>query len=135
MQADQLADIIAIGSAVIALGSLAVAFWVGRRQMKQSIEQRVLQARVTAIEEARRTEEVEARLRALVTASFGAIGIRALSKCDRKRPHISSSRTKVRPKYAVGRQSHCAGQEPGRSKSSGSLTISPLDLHPEQRVR
>jgi hypothetical protein len=126
VQADQLADVIAVGSPVIALGSLAVAFWVGRRQVKQSAEQTALQARVTAIEEARRTEEVEARRRALVTASFGALGIRALSNYNRRHPHLfikneGSAQTR-RVDVKVARWTRI----PGRSKSLGSLTTSPL---------
>ena len=124
MQADQLADVIAVGSAVIALGSLAVAFWIGRRQVKQSAEQTALQARVTAIEEARRTEEMEARLRTLVTASFGAIGIRALSNCDRKRPHLFLKNEGSAQVRGGTSKSLRWTRTRGRSKSSGSLTTS-----------
>jgi hypothetical protein len=115
---------------MIALGALAVAFWVGRRQVKQSAEQTALQARVTAIEEARRTEEVEARRRALVTASFGALGIRAMSNYDRRHPHLflknegSAQARRVDVKVAA------------LDKNSGSFEVLrladdlPIDLHP-----
>lgn len=55
--------IVAAISAAIALAALVVSIKVARRQT-------AIQERLTAIEEARRAEEVEARARARVTASF-----------------------------------------------------------------
>jgi hypothetical protein len=135
VEADQLADVIAVGSAVIALGSLAVAFWIGRRQVKQSAEQTALQARVTAIEEARRIEEVEARLRALVTASFGALGIRALSNYDRTRPHLFLSNEGSAQARRVDVKVAALDKNPGGFEVLRLADDLPIDLHPEQRVK
>jgi hypothetical protein len=61
---------IAAISAALSLAAIVVSIVVARRQTAIARQQTAIQARLAAIEEARRTEEVEARGRAWVTASF-----------------------------------------------------------------
>ncbi len=73
MKPEDTANLIAIMSAGISLISAGVAIWATRSSRKTAREQMALQARLTAIEEERRSEEVEARQRAQVTLSISEV--------------------------------------------------------------
>ncbi len=73
MKPEDTSNLIAAIGTVISVVSAGVAIWAFRSSRKTAKEQAALQARLTAIEEERRGEEVEARRHAQVTASIPGV--------------------------------------------------------------
>jgi hypothetical protein len=73
MKPPDTANLIAAIGTVISVVSAGVAIWAIRSSRTTAKEQAALQARLTAIEEERRGEEVKARRHAQVTASIPGV--------------------------------------------------------------
>jgi hypothetical protein len=115
---------LSVGIALLALVvSIAVALWqarVAREQTRIAREQTDIQARLAAIEEARRAEEVEARSLAQVTASF--------------QPHGPDSRLVVHNQGpAIARDVEVEVEQGLRIPPVFSLDALPADLQPGQQ--
>jgi hypothetical protein len=114
-------------TAAIALAALVVSILVARRQTRIQEQQTGIQERLAAVEEARRTDELAARERALVTADVGREG-----PDDRRR----SLRLVLRNEGpAVARNVNVEVEDSPKTPGLIGLEVLPADLQPGQVMK